>query len=168
VGSRRWQARQKTNAAGALTKLAASPSITVYARDGSGTLTTPTTSVAHGSTGNTIVFTYTVAAGGIKDGTLTLAVPSGWSGPATAPNAAGYTTSNAGAVSVSSRTVVVSSLTRAAGQTVKVTYGSKAGGGPGANAPPTSTGAQTWQAKERSIPGGTLTALNPSPVVSVN
>ena len=34
------------------------------AADGSGTLTTTTTSVANGSTGNTIVFTYTAATGG--------------------------------------------------------------------------------------------------------
>ena len=168
TGNRRWQAKQKTNAAGTLTKLASSPSIAVYARDGSGTLTTPTTAVAHGSTGNTIVFTYTVAAGGMKNGTLTVVVPSGWSGPATSATARGYTTSNSGVVSVSSRTILVSSLTRSAGQTVKVTYGSKAGGGPGANAPPTSTGAQTWSAKQRSIVGGALTSLSSSPVITVN
>ena len=168
TGNRRWQAKQKTNAAGTLTKLASSPSIAVYARDGSGTLTTPTTSVAHGSTGNTIVFTYTAAAGGMKDGTLTVVVPSSWSGPATSATARGYTTSNSGVVSVSSRTILVSSLTRSAGQTVKVTYGSKAGGGPGANAPPTSTGAQTWSAKQRSIVVGALTSLSSSPVITVN
>jgi len=104
----------------------------------------------------------------MKNGTLTVVVPSGWSGPATSASAGGYTTSTSGVVSVSSRTILVSSLTRSAGQTVKVTYGSKAGGGPGANAPPTSTGAQTWSTKQRSIPSGTITALNSSPAISVS
>ena len=60
-----------------LTNLAASPSINVYAADGSGTLTTPTGSATASSTGNTIVFTYTAATGGISNGAFTVDVPAG-------------------------------------------------------------------------------------------
>ena len=45
--------------------------------DGAGTLTTPTTNVSASQTGNTITFTYTAAAGGMNNGSLTLVVPSG-------------------------------------------------------------------------------------------
>ncbi len=45
------------------------------AADGSGTLTTPTTNVAAASTGNTITFTYTVATGGMRNGSVTVVVP---------------------------------------------------------------------------------------------
>ncbi|MGP8162400.1 MAG: hypothetical protein ACLQAN_01235, partial [Acidimicrobiales bacterium] len=63
---------------------------TVYAADGSGTLTTPTANVANGSTGNTITFTYTAASGGVSGGAVTIAVPTGWSAPSTTGTAAGY------------------------------------------------------------------------------
>jgi serine protease AprX len=162
-----WQARQKASAGGSLTNLALSPSITVYARDGSGTLTPSPASVAHGSTGNTITFTYTAASGGLFRGTLTLTVPSGWNAPSTAGSAPGYTTSGSGVLSVSQRTVTVDKLTLVAGQTVSIVYGSRAGGGPGASAP-SAPGAQTWKAKERSTAGGALTALIAgSPVISI-
>src|SRR5258708_15074158 len=46
-------------------------------------------------------------------------------------------------------------------------YGSTAGGGPGATAT-SSTGAQTWQAQEKSTSGGSLTNLGSSPSITVN
>src|SRR6185295_1212022 len=53
-----------TSLGGPGTNLTASPSINVYAADGTGTLTTPTANVANGSSRNTLTFTYTAATGG--------------------------------------------------------------------------------------------------------
>src|SRR5205807_4668961 len=78
TGPQTWQAQEKSTAPGTLTNLASSPVVTVVAANGSGTLTTPTTSVVASSTGNTIVFTYTAVTGGLNNGVVTLAVPTGW------------------------------------------------------------------------------------------
>src|SRR5439155_1318217 len=56
------------------------------AADGAGTLTTPTTNVSASQTGNTITFTYTAAAGGMQNGSITLVVPAGWTAPSTTTN----------------------------------------------------------------------------------
>ena len=74
---------------------------TTLAADGSGTLTTPTSSVFTSSTGNTITFTYTAATGGVNTGSVTLVVPAGWSVPSTTGSAAGFTTASLGGGSVS-------------------------------------------------------------------
>ena len=100
-------------------------------------------------TGRTITFTYTAATGGINNGSVTLVVPAGWSAPSTTGANAGYTTASAGTVSVASQTITVSSLTLAGGATFTITYGDTSSGGPGATAT-SSTGAQTWQAQEKS------------------
>src|SRR5438093_8986364 len=81
AGAQTWQAQEKSTSGGSLTNLGASPSITVLSGDGSGTLTTPTGAVNTASSGNTITFTYTAATGGLSNGSVTLAVPSGWSAP---------------------------------------------------------------------------------------
>ena len=81
TGAQTWQAQQKARSAGTLTNLGSSPSITVNAANGSGTLTTPTSVVSAWQTGRTITFTYTAATGGIDNGTVTLVVPSGWTTP---------------------------------------------------------------------------------------
>ena len=167
TGAQTWQAQEKSTSAGTLANLASSPSITILAADGSGTLTTPTGSVSSASTANTITFTYTAATGGLASGSVTLAVPAGWSAPSTTGTAADYTTASSGTVSVSGQTITVSSLTLAGGATVTVTYGSTAGGGPGATAP-VPAGAQTWQAQDKSSAGGTLTNLAASPSITVN
>src|SRR6266508_2750826 len=131
------------------------------------TLTTGTTSVAAGQTGRTITFTYTAAAsGGMSNGSVTVDVPSGWSAPSTTGANAGYTTSSTGTVSVAGQTITVSSVTLAGGGSFTITYGSTAGGGPGATATSTS-GAQTWQAQEKSTSTGTLTNLASSPSITV-
>ncbi len=166
TGSQTWQAQERSTGGGSLTNLGSSPSINVLAPDGSGTLTTPTTVVANGSTGNTVTFTYTAAAGGVSSGVVRIVVPNGWSAPSTTASADGYTSSSAGSVSVSSQTITVSSLTLAAGGTVSITYGSTSGGGSGATAS-TSAGAQSWLAKERSSSGGALTDLASSPSVTI-
>src|SRR5207237_10890052 len=132
TGAQTWQVQEKSTSAGSLANIASSPSITVYAADGSGTLTSGTSVVSGSQTGRTITFTYTAPTGGISSGSVTLVVPSGWSAPSTTGSAAGYTTASAGTVSVSGSTITVSSLTLAAGGTFTITYGSTASGGPGA------------------------------------
>ena len=126
--------------------------------DGSGALTTPTTTVAGGPTGNTITFTYTAATGGISNGEVDITVPSGWTAPH-ATNVLGCTTVSSGTLAVSTQTIKVSALTLAANSTLTVTYGATSGGvctaGDGATAASTSA-PQTWQAQEKSTSGGTL------------
>jgi hypothetical protein len=151
-----------------LTNLSSSPQITIYARDGSGTLTTTTSAVAAGSTSQTIIFSYTAAAGGTSGGAVTLVVPNGWSAPSATGADPGFTTASAGTVSVSGQTITVSGLTLAAGDTVTITYGSTASGGPGASAPSTAVGAQAWQAEEKSVTAGGLNSLATSPKITVS
>ncbi len=167
TGPQTWQGQQKATSGGALTNLASSPSITVNAADGSGTLTTPTSSVLAGSTGHTITFTYTAATGGMNSGAVTVVVPTGWSAPSTTGSANGYTTASTGTVGVSGQTITVSGLTLSGGATFTITYGDTTGGGSGATAPSTA-GAQTWQAQERSTSAGTLTNLAASPSITVS
>src|ERR687888_950709 len=128
TGAQTWTVQEKSTSNGSLTSIASQPSITVYAADGSGTLTSGTSSVAVGSTGNTLTFTYTAATGGLSNGSVTLAVPGGWSAPSTTGSAAGYTTASTGTVSVAGQTITVSSLTVGGGSTFTITYGSTAGG----------------------------------------
>ena len=167
TGAQTWQAKQRSVSSGTFVNVAASPSITVNATDGSGTLTTPTANVAASSTGNTLIFTYTAAAGGMGGGSISIDVPSGWSAPSTTGAAAGYTTSTAGSVSVAGQTITVSSLTLAGAATVDVVYGATGGGGPGAVAT-TTPGAQIWQGKQRSTGSGSLVDLGASPSVTVD
>src|SRR6185437_15329987 len=166
TGAQTWQAQEKSTSAGSLANLGASPSITVYAADGTGTLTTPTTSVPFASTGNTLTFTYTAATGGISNGSVTLVVPAGWNAPSTTGSSGGYTTASAGTVSVASQAITVSSLTLAGGSTFTITYGNTGSGGAGATAP-SSSGAQTWQAQEKSTSASSLANLGSSPSVTV-
>jgi subtilase family serine protease len=135
--------------------------------NGAGTLTANTTSVAHATSAHTITFTFTPAAGGVQGGAVTLAVPAGWSAPSTTSSAAGYTTASAGTVSASGQTITISGLNRASNQPILIVYGNRASSGPGATSPSTAVGNQTWQAKEKSTSGGTLTNLASSPVIKV-
>src|SRR5205814_2254748 len=75
TGAQTWQALQKARSAGTLTNLDSSPSITVYAADGAGTTTAPISAVSASQTGRTVTFTYTAPAGGISNGSVTVAVP---------------------------------------------------------------------------------------------
>jgi hypothetical protein len=121
TGAQTWQAQEKSTSAGSLTNLGSSPSVTVNAADGSGTLTTPTSSVPFASTGNSLTFTYTAATGGINSGSVTLVVPAGWNAPSTTGANGGYSTSSAGTLTVSGQTITVSSLTLAGGNTFTIT-----------------------------------------------
>ena len=71
---------------------------------------------------------------------------------------------SAGKLAVAGRTISVSALTLAEGDTVTITYGA---GARGATAPSTAVGPQTWQAGEKSLAGGTLTGLADCPQITV-
>ena len=122
-----------------------------------------------GSPAVTFTFTYTAPAGGLGGGEVEVAVPTAlWpDAPSTLPSAAGYVTSTCGTVSLAGRTIVTTGVTLAAGRTCTITYGSMAGGGPGASAPEI-TGTYTFTASEASTPSGTPTTLATSPVVTIN
>jgi hypothetical protein len=167
TGTVTWTTQQKGTVGGTLTALAPAPSITQNAPNGSGTLATSTTNAVAKSNGNTITFTYTAAAGGTTNGSISVDVPTGWSAPSVTGTAAGYTTSTAGIVGVAGQTITVSGVTLAAGATVDVVYGATASGGPGATATP-SDGAQTWQGKQRSTAAGALVDLAASPSIMVD
>ena len=136
------------------------------AANGTGTMTTKTTSVTYGSTGHVITFTYTAATGGVSSGGVHLTVPPGWSAPSTTGTSAGYTTASTGTVSIDGQTIVVLGVTLAAGAPLTIKYGAKAAKGPGATAT-TGVGAATWIATEKSTSGGTETTLAKSPVITV-
>ena len=137
-----------------------------YARDGSGSATTPTVNVLANSTVNTIVLTYTAASGGMSNGVVTIAVPSGWSPPSIGGSDPGFTTASTGTVAVSVQVITVSGVTLSGGSSVVVTYGSTGSGGPGATAPGP-VGVQTWGVQQKSTPSGTLTSLASSPSILV-
>ena len=162
-GAQTWATSEASTAGGTLTALAVSPSINVYAADGSGGLGATPTTVGYGSAGNTQTFTYTAAAGGTSNGSVTLVVPAGWNAPSITSGNPGYTVSSTGTVGVAGQTITVSSVTLAGGATMTITYGS---GAPGATAP-SSAGAQTWQSQSKATAGGVLTNLGSSPSITV-
>src|SRR5439155_1501001 len=88
TGAQTWQVQEKSTSTGSLVNIASSPSLTVYAADGSGTMSSSITTVSASQTGRTITFTYTAPTGGISSGSVTLVVPSGWSAPSTTGSAA--------------------------------------------------------------------------------
>jgi hypothetical protein len=133
--------------------------------DGSGSMTASATEVAVGSSGNTLVFTYTAAPGGLDSGTLELTVPAGWSTPSVSSSAAGFATSTCGTVSVVGSTIEVSGVTLASGASCSITYGSRVQGGPGAYAPSV-PGTYSFSALEMSSTTGSLVSLTRSPGLS--
>ena len=166
AGAQTWQGAQRSVAASTITNLGASPSVTVLAADGTGTLGAAPTSFVAGSTGNTVTLTYTAAAGGMSSGAVRVTVPAGWSAPSTTSTAAGYTTASTGTVGVAGQVITVTGVTLAGGGTLTILYGSGAGGGPGATAP-TGVGVATWQGEQRSSAGGAFTNLGSSPSITI-
>ena len=151
----------------AFTNLSAgSPSITVNAANGSGTMVASINNVSASQTGRTITFTYTAAAGGMVNGTVTVLAPAGWTAPSTVATASGYASASTGTVSAAGQTITVSGVTLAAAGTVTIVYGDTSGGGGGSTASAT-TGAQVWQARQQSTAGGVLANLAASPSITV-
>ena len=151
---------------GGLTLTTSTPFDVGASADGIGTMSVLPTSVAAGSTGNTLTFTYTAAAAGVTDGELDIVVPNGWTAPGTVPGVAGLTTASTGAVAVSGSTIRVTGVTLASGQTLTLTYGD--GGGAAGVTAPSGGGPVTFTTMEKSSAGGTLTPLPISPGVTVN
>ena len=78
-----WTTKQRSSSRGALTNLGVQPTITVYAADGAGTVASSLSTVSGSQTGLIETLTYTAPAGGLSNGTLTVAVPAGWTAPST-------------------------------------------------------------------------------------
>jgi len=103
------------------------------------TITVSPATVSTSSTGNTLKFTLAVSGSGVSfsNQNVTVLVPSGWSAPSTTLTAAGYSTASnvsctaMGAVSIAGgNTISVAGVSCASGQSMTITYGSKAGSGP--------------------------------------
>ena len=133
-----------------------------------GTLSTPTVSVANGSTGNTITFTYTAPPDGLVNGTLKILVPPGWTPPVTA-NGPGCTESTAGDVAINGQAITVSDLSLHGNSTADISYGAVSGGacgtGDGATAS-TTPGAPVWRAEVHS-PSEPFTNFPGTPAIKV-
>ena len=161
TGAVAWSTKERSSSRGTLTALAVSPTITVYAADGAGTVASSLSSVSGSQAGLTETLTYTAPAGGLANGTLTVTVPAGWTAPVTSAGP-GFTTSSVGTVSVLGQTITVTGVTRAAAQTVVLTYGFGA-----TAAAATGPGPQSWQVMEASTAGGCSTALAVSPTITM-
>lgn len=120
--------QESSTATGTLTSIASSPQVALPSADGSGTIIATPGTLASGSSGNTVTFTYTAATGGTNDGEITLTVPSGFSSPSTTGFAPGHTSSDCGAVSVAGTTIQITDVTIAGGSTCTIVYGSQASG----------------------------------------
>jgi hypothetical protein len=166
-GGSTFATQEQSTVAGNAASIASSPQVEVPSADGAGTMAVAPTVAATGSTGNTLTFTFTAAAGGLNDGEITVNVPPGWSAPSATTSAAGYTTAACGAVGVSGTTIQVAGVTLTGGGTCAIVYGSKASGGPGAAAPSSDTNS-TFTTTDESTAVGTLTALSTSPRVTVS
>ncbi len=136
------------------------------AADGSGALSVQPASVTAGSKSHTLTLTYSAATGGLAGGEIDALVPAGWSVPSTTGTAAGFTTSTCGTVSVAGSTIKVSPVTLMSGTKCTITYGSKAGAGPGVTVP-TLIGIDPFTTTEKSTPTGTLKPLAVLPSIKV-
>ena len=134
-----------------------------------GTVTTTTTNVANASAGNTIAFTYTAPSGGVREASLLIDVPLGWTPPVTT-DTPGCTVATVGTLTASGQAITVAGLTLPPkGQTV-ITYGATSSGsctpGDGATAP-AAGGAPVWQVQVTLRDGGPFTNLRASPSIDV-
>lgn len=139
----------------------------VYAQNGSGTVTVAAapTPVVHSSTGNVLTFTYTAGTGGMFGGQVTIAVPSAagtpkkkWTTP-TASTGAGHTVAKVGTtpatVVVTHTTIKITDVTLPKGGRLVVVYG-QGGGSTGVTAP-TTAGTYTFIVKQASVSTATTT-----------
>ena len=144
---------------------AGSPTVTVNAPDGSGTMSVSPTLVTAGSTTNTHTFTYSAAAGGMSNGKVQVAVPAGWTAPNTTSGTPGYTVASTGTVATAGSNITVTGVTLAGGATMTITYGS---GGGGPVTAPTAAGTSTFTTSQNSTASSPLVALGSSPSVTVD
>ncbi len=143
--------------------------LTSLAADGTGTVTVAPTQVPASSSGNQLVFTYTAAAGGMDGGTVTVAVPPGWTPPTATAGQPGSVTASGGTgadtVSATGQVIAVAGVTLAAGATLQIVYGS--GGGASGVTAPALQGSSAFTATSASSPTGTPSALAAPAVVQV-
>ena len=166
-GSGTFAMEEALTAAGTLTALSASATVTIAtvptAGNGSGTMNVSPSTVPASSTGNDLTFAYTAASGGTADGTVAVAVPPGWTAPQFSPSVTGYVYASGGSgpdnVTVNNGTIDVSGVTLATGQSLTLVYSD-------ATAQSTA-GTAIFTAKEASTTSGMPTALGTSPNVDV-
>jgi hypothetical protein len=166
TGEVTFDAQERSGATGTLTALSSSPNLSVFAPDGSGTMTVSPAFTTPGASGVTLSFTYTAADGGVSGGRIEIAPPDGWPAPSTTPGAAGYTTASCGSVAVSNGAIEVSGVSAIGGGTCTITYGNTSSGGAGASAPST-PGPSAFATQEASTALSPLTAIASSPTVSI-
>jgi len=134
-----------------------------------GTVTTTPTTVPNASSGNTITFTYTAPSSGLRDGSLTILVPSDWTPPVTT-DAIGCTAATAGTVATTGQAIIVSGLTLLPDEQMVISYGATSGGScaavDGATAPSTA-GAPIWQVQVTLSEGAPFTNLPSSASINV-
>ena len=100
-GPQTWATTERSTAGGTLAALAASPSINIYAADGSGTLTGATVDRSATDRPATRRPSPTRRRPAARaTARVTVVVPAGWSAPSTTSGNAGYTISSTGTVSV--------------------------------------------------------------------
>lgn len=140
-----------------------SATATVYASNGSGSMTVTPTSVAAGSTGNRLTFLYSAAAGGTFNGRIDVKIPSAWSAPqGTTPTGTGYVTVTGGSgrdvISISGTLVQVTGVTLdSSTPPLKITYDDATA--------PSAPGPWTFTVAEASIAGVTATPIGNAPTV---
>ncbi len=142
----------------------------VQAADGSGACVVSPSQVIE-NTQNTLTFTFT-AAETMDNGSITIAIPSGWSAPQGTSGVNGYTvassTGTIGVITFSGQTITVPITALASAETITVVYGS-GGSSSGARAPLTSGrgGSYPTSVLAKSSAGGVLTLLNSSPTIVI-
>ena len=152
--------------------------VNVFAVPGEGAVTIEPTDVIAGQTGVYVGQTYTAGATTWNNGEVILIIPTGWSAPSITGTEPGYVSAVASegddltiAVEGQHVTITVIALTGVTG-TIEVYYGSKDGGGPGAQVAGPGTATFTWlTAPEGGTPAGivsqpTITVSEPTPTPS--
>jgi uncharacterized repeat protein (TIGR02543 family) len=148
--------------------------------NGAGTMTVSPTSVAAGSTTNTLTFTYRASGGATSDGTLDVAIPTNWS-PASIPvlgiigPVAGYAVSTCGFVTLGDPPgpdgegylIEVTGVTLVDKATCTITYGYSLAGSDTTAVAPSSPSTSKFTTSEASTAAGKLTGISKSPTVSV-
>jgi hypothetical protein len=134
-----------------------------------GTVSTTPTNIANASAGNTITFAYTAPSSGLRDGSVTVVVPAGWTPPVTT-DGIGCTAATAGTVTTAGQAIIVSALALRPNEQIVITYGATSGGscaaGDGATAP-SRAGTPIWQVQVTLSQGAPFTNLPSSASISV-
>ena len=157
-----WTTKENSSAnPGTLVAIGTSPTVTVHAADGTGTMTVDKTDVSSGATSQTLTFTYTAPAGGIQGGALRLLAPAGWTAPVGGNTTKAFSGTGTGTLAFSGQQINLTSLNMSAGETLTITYGA-------VTIPAVGTGAAWTTTENSSANPGTLVAIGTSPTVNVH